>query len=866
MKTLQVFLSHTSDMSQFPEERPFVQAALDAVGRARMAPVDMRYFAARDGRPANYCQQQVLTCDVYVAIIGFRYGSIVKGEGISYTELEFLTASDAGLPRLVFLLAEAAHSPTLADADLGLVEGFRKRLAGAGLLVREFRSGDSLELEVFHALSELANQWVGTAVNRSEVAVTPGGADAVHGGIHFGSPARRIVPRQLPSAAQRFSGRETELSTLTDALDNAAEAGTTVVISAIGGVGGIGKTSLAVRWAWQQIKRFPDGQLFVDLRGFAPAGEPMSVAEAVRGFLHALGEDPTKLPVDINAQIGLYRSLVADRHMLIVLDNARETSQVAPLLPGGRGCTVLVTSRRRLAGLVTVHGARSVELAPLPSSGARQLLAGHLGAARLAAEPDAVAMLLEMCAGLPLALSIVAGRATAHSAFPLAALAEELRDERTRLDAFDAGEIPFNLRSVFSSSYLALTDAAAALFGLLGLAPGPDISLQAAAALVGLPVVQARSLLSELETAHLVVQQVPGRYRMHDLLRLYATGQARRYLSETSREDALRRVIEFLRHTEHSAERLLDPHRHPIKVDAPDPGCHPLALRDRAEAEAWLEAEHAGLLAAQQLAAEMGMHAAVWRLAWSLDTFHYRRGHLREWRAVWEIGLASARECGDPAVISLAHRLLGDAHLNLDDHAEALRQLNSALHVAEAADDLLSQAHAHRILTWANGRAANERAALGHATEALRLYRVLGLEVREAAMLNAVGSFEARLGDFEQARVHCEAALTLCRRHEYIVGEANTLASLGYVAQHTGLLDRALGYYQTALALFQDLNSTYYHADTLDRIGQVYAATSQSAQARHVWAQAVQMYREKGRPADADRVQRELDGLSHGLW
>jgi hypothetical protein len=176
MKRLQVFLSHTSDMSQFPEERSFVRAALDAVGRARMAPVDMRYFAARDGRPASYCQQQVRTCDVYVAIIGFRYGSIVSGEDVSYTDLEFRAASAAGLPRLVFLLAEASYLPALADADLGLVEGFRKRLAGAGLIVREFRSGDSLELEVFHALSELANQGEGTDVNGPEVAATPGGA------------------------------------------------------------------------------------------------------------------------------------------------------------------------------------------------------------------------------------------------------------------------------------------------------------------------------------------------------------------------------------------------------------------------------------------------------------------------------------------------------------------------------------------------------------------------------------------------------------------------------------------------------------------------------------------------------------------
>jgi hypothetical protein len=203
MKTLQVFLSHTSDMAQSPEDRPFVQAALDAVGRARMAPVDMRYFAARDGRPANYCQQQVLTCDVYVAIIGFRYGSIVKEEGVSYTELEFLAASAAGLPRLVFLLADAALSPVLADADLGPVEGFRKRLSAAGLLVREFRSGDSLELEVFHALSELANQRIDTAVSRSELAATPERTMPGWPGLSHLATGTAIA--KSPAAAQRSS-------------------------------------------------------------------------------------------------------------------------------------------------------------------------------------------------------------------------------------------------------------------------------------------------------------------------------------------------------------------------------------------------------------------------------------------------------------------------------------------------------------------------------------------------------------------------------------------------------------------------------------------------------------------------------------
>ncbi|MEU8896502.1 tetratricopeptide repeat protein [Nocardia sp. NPDC048505] len=673
--------------------------------------------------------------------------------------------------------------------------------------------------------------------------------------------AQQVIPRQLPPAPRRFAGRDAELAALTGMFEEATESGATVVISAIGGVGGIGKTWLSLYWAHKNVDRFPDGQLFVDLRGFSPAAEPMSVAEAVRGFLHALGEDPTKLPIDLDAQIGLFRSLVADRRMLIVLDNARETAQVAPLLPGGGACTVLVTSRLHLAGLVVGHGARLVDLTVLSERDSREVLAGHFGTQRMKVEPLAVARLLEYCAGLPLALGIVAARANAHPTFPLAALADELCDENARLDGLDAGEIPLNVRAVFSFSYQALPDSVATLFGLLGLAPGPDISLAAAAELVGVSATVARAQLLQLEIAHLVSQTMPGRYSFHDLLRLYATEQARLRLSENIRHAALCRLVAYYLHTAHSAERLLDPHRHPIEIDPPGSECHPATLRDQTAAGNWFEIEHSNLLAVQRFAVERGWHVPGWQIAWSLDTFHYRRGHLHEWRSAWEAGLAAARALEDPAVQSLAHRLLGDAHLNLGNSDEALRELGAALYVAEDAGDRLSQAHAHRILTWAHGRQGDDLGALQHATAALRLYQLLGQQVREAAMLNAMGWFESRLGDYTLAQAHCETALRLCRRHGYRVGEANTLVSLGYVAQHTERPEEALDLYNDALALFRELNSTYYQADTLDRMGQIHAAQGRVGDARKAWSEALRIYQEKYRPVDADRVRRELADL-----
>ncbi|MGH3623143.1 MAG: ATP-binding protein, partial [Sciscionella sp.] len=352
------------------------------------------------------------------------------------------------------------------------------------------------------------------------------------------------VPRQLPAPPRWFTGRARELATLTTALDEMAEQNNTVVISALAGTGGIGKTWLALHWANQHLDRFPDGQLFVNLQGFAPSRTPMTPATAVRSFLDAFGVDPARIPVDLDAQVGLYRSLVAGRRMLIVLDNARDATQVTPLLPGSPTCTVLVTSRDRLQGLVTGHGARPLPVDVLSESEARELLAARLGAQRVAAEPEAVAELLACCGGFPLALSIVAGRAQAHSEFPLAVLAAELREAATRLGALDEDDPAASLPAVLSWSYRALTSEHARVVGLLGIVPGPDIGLPAVASLTALPTSRVRAVLRVLERVSLLHQDTPGRYRMHDLVRLYVAEHAGRDQPEDVQEAALRQLAD----------------------------------------------------------------------------------------------------------------------------------------------------------------------------------------------------------------------------------------------------------------------------------------------------------------------------------
>jgi DNA-binding SARP family transcriptional activator len=369
-----------------------------------------------------------------------------------------------------------------------------------------------------------------------------------NGPVHAGS-AEVVVPRQLPLPPRHLAGRTEELAAVDRVGFAEADA---VPILVITGTGGMGKTSLALHWAHQHADRFPDGQLFVDLRGYS-ATEPIPPATAVRGFLEALGVHPGRVPGEIEARTALYRSVVARRRMLIVLDNARDADQVVPLLPGTPSCTVLVTSRNRLSRLVATHGAHPLPVDALPAAASRQELVHRLGAARLAAEPEAVEDLLAHCGGFPLALGILAARAQSATELPLASLADELREAATRLAAFDAG-----LPDVLSWSYRTLTTDQARLFALLGLAPGPDISMPAAASLVGLPPSRARTLLRALEDAHLVRQHVAGRYRMHDLVKLYAADRAADDLPADVTVAAQRRLVDFYLHTARTAERLLD--------------------------------------------------------------------------------------------------------------------------------------------------------------------------------------------------------------------------------------------------------------------------------------------------------------------
>jgi transcriptional regulator with XRE-family HTH domain len=376
-------------------------------------------------------------------------------------------------------------------------------------------------------------------------------------------------PAQLPVDVAGFTGRAEEIATVVASL--VADVRPTPAIIVVTGTAGVGKTALAVHCAHQVRPWYPDGQLYINLRGFDPTGSVVSPGSVLRWFLDALGVPAARIPDDLDPQVGLYRTLLADRRVLVLLDNARDPEQIRPLLPAAPGCAALVTSRDQLVGLVATDNADPLPLGLLSPRAGGQLLAGRIGTGRASAEPDAVAEIVDRCARLPLALAIAAARAAAQPDLPLAALARDLTDRAHRLDVLATGDAGTDPRSVFSWSHRALSPGAARLFRLLGLHPGPEFAVGTAASLAGMPARRVVPLLAELVRANLVEEYRPGWYALHDLLHAYAGQEARDDPTEEPAA-ATGRVLAHYLHTAAEADRLLIPARSAPDLDPSAPG------------------------------------------------------------------------------------------------------------------------------------------------------------------------------------------------------------------------------------------------------------------------------------------------------
>ena len=681
-------------------------------------------------------------------------------------------------------------------------------------------------------------------------------------GLPAGQPT--VVPRHLPAATRHFAGRSGALTALAALAAEAAGAAQATVISVIDGTAGIGKTTLALHFAHQVAGQFPDGQLYVNLRGFDPAGPPVTPAEAIRLFLEALAVPAGRVPAGLDAQAGLYRSLLAGKRMLVVLDNARDVDQVRPLLPASPGCLVIVTSRSQLTSLVAAEGAFPLTLDVLADAEAQELLTRHLGPERVTGDPSASAELIRLCARLPLALSIAAARSASQPGLSLAALTADLRDARGRLDVLDAGHAATNVRAVLSWSYQQLDAATARLFRLLGLHAGPDVSAAAAASMAGLPLDDARRRLGELTRAHLLTEHSPGRFSSHDLLRAYAAELTQSADSEAERRAATGRMLDHYLHTANSAGLQLQPTRRPVTLAPLRPGAEPEHIGDVGRALAWFEAEHRVLVAAADRAAESGFDIPAWQIPWALSRFLDTRGRWHEWALTEQTGLAAAERLGDRAAQAGAHQRYGYANARLGNYEDAYAHLGLALGIHTERGDQAGQAYVHNALAITLHFQDRYEEALDHARQALDLYTALGDQSGRALALNSLGWFYALLGDHQQAVRYCEQALGLFRDLGNQDGEAGALDTLGYAYQQVGDYAEAIAYYQQAVDLDRQMGSHWGVGVALGHLGDARHAAGDADGARAAWEEALTIMDDL-QQAEAAEIRANLMKLDAGL-
>ncbi|MGH3916486.1 MAG: tetratricopeptide repeat protein [Pseudonocardiaceae bacterium] len=664
--------------------------------------------------------------------------------------------------------------------------------------------------------------------------------------------ATPLVAAQLPPNVNGFTGRTKELAELDRLLAVAGEESTAVPIFAVSGTPGVGKTALALRWAHQIRDKFPDGQLYVNLRGY-DSGPPVTPVQALEGFLHTLDVPAERIPATLEDRAGLYRSLLDKRRVLVVLDNADTTEQVRPLLPGSPGCLVVVTSRNRLGGLLARDGAQPVSLDPLPLTEAIVLLRQIIGTDRVEAETDVAAELAEQCACLPLALRIAAERVTSHPRRTLADLAGELADERDRLDvlAVDDDETTA-VRSVFFWSYRALSAETARLFRLLGLHAGPDISVPAATALTGNTTTQTRRLLDALTGVHLLEESGRDRFRFHDLLRVYAAERAAAEEIDLDRDTTVRRLLAWYLHTADAAGRVLTPLWPNVPLDPPEADCLPLAFPTYSRALDWCEAERANLVAATRHAADWGQHVVAWKLPAVVWGFFSLRGHWADWIITHEIGLAATRHLHDRHGEAWIANSLGEAYRGHGQVEKSLDYLHQALAIWGEIHDRWGEGWTLYNLGVAYRGLGRLDEALDHHQRGLARGRELGWPWGAAWALHGLGSTYRDQGRFAEAFDHYDQALTVRREIDDRWGEGRTLRTVGNTYRSLGRFDEALNHYHQALIVYREIHDRWAEGRTLQNLGEVLHDTDQSTAARTFWHQALAIFEELGDPHAAE--------------
>jgi tetratricopeptide (TPR) repeat protein/transcriptional regulator with XRE-family HTH domain len=755
---------------------------------------------------------------------------VAEQPAVTFAVLLRQLRSDAGLTQEELAASARMSVRTISDLERGVTPTARKKTA-------------QLLADALHLTGLARTEFEAAARGRP----VPGGA---------GAGEAAVAPRMLPRDIASFTGRQQELQELVDAAIGATESGGVVSIYAIGGMAGVGKTALAIRAAYQILPEFPDGQLFADLHGYTDGQTPALPGEILGMFLRRLGVDAADLPASVDERSGMLRDRLASKRVLMVLDNVATESQVRPLLPGGGASLVMITSRDSLAGLREVD--QRIGLDVLPADQATVLLASLIGSERAAAEPGALRQVRDYCGRLPLALWIAGQNLAVRPSWTVAQFAKMLTDERDRLDTLEVGDR--QVRSVFMVSYRQLPESAARMFRLLGLHPGPDFDVAAAASLAGIDAANAGRVVDRLTHAHLIVDNGSSRYGIHDLLRLCARQICRNEESQASTDAALTRLVGHFSKLAQSVDASLSSQQRPAAADiAIQAGTSPIP---QGQALAIFETERLNLLAVLGLASGQGWHEQVRQLSASMANPLLLLRRLDDLLRVSEIALSDARKAGNTVAGTTALRWHGTAYAGLRRFDDAITCFQDALAICQKIGDRDGEGRMLNNLGSAYQEMRRFEDAIAWYEDALAICQETGDRLGQGRTLSNLGLAHSELRQFDQAIACHQQALTIRREAGDRLGEGRTLSNLGLAYSGQQLFEQAITCHQEALMIFREARDRYGEGHVLANLGLAHSESRQFEQAIADYQDALVHFREVGDLHEEGQVLSNL-GTAH---
>jgi DNA-binding SARP family transcriptional activator/tetratricopeptide (TPR) repeat protein len=808
----------------------------------------------RDAASAHAAGRPEDALKLLTEALGLRRGACGEGLDLCGRTRAYFSAVDQEYVAAVGQAADAALASAQPQRILPLLrqsaasESLDESLQARLMLVLAANGQQALALEHYQQLRERLESELGvdpgselraahSRVLRQEL---PTDGQQAAGLSSPGAPSPLVPPAQLPADLPSFAGREAELSQVAQMLGR-DDGRPTVGICVIDGMAGIGKTTFAIHWAHRVARHFQDGQLYLDLRGFDSSGVATAPADALYALLCSLGVPAGHIPDGLDARAGLYRSVLAGKRVLVVLDNARDVLQVRPLLPGTQGCLVIATSRNPLTGLAMTDGARLLTL-KLPSvSTARETLERRLGPDRVAAEPEAAEEIIRLCGQLPLALAIVSARA-AHPGFTLESISAELRRTQSRLDALGSAGVAADARAVFSWSYHHLSPQACRLFRLLSLHPAADITAAASASLLGASPDEANRLMAELANTSLLSEDRPGRYSFHDLIRAYAAELLENTDLEIDRQTAPARLLDHYLHSVHAAQVALKPHRRLTAPGPLRPGVTPERFPDHHAAMSWLIAERHVLKAAVSLATDSDFGVSAWQLALTMQPFYRSRGYFHDWMDTMGIALEAAGRGADLPGQGHMLRSLAEASFHLHRHADSLRYLERAQAAYQELGYTTEHAYLHAIFGQVFIRQGRLQLAIEHSRKALELHREARHRCGEARAIADIGTAHGKLGRYEEAVWHFQCGIALAQEVGMAEQEGKARKELGVVLSKMRHHERAVDELTRALTLLRRAGYRPQEAETLLALGNALSAQGLEEAASDAWRQSLVIF------------------------